>query len=103
MAKKDTYRRMLAAAVGLVSVLACGCAGGGTVDHGGEPSSEEGQIAFTRLTNWTATDLEADIYTINVDGTRERRLTDTPGLGMDLDESKIEEQRPLSWTQTRRS
>jgi hypothetical protein len=26
---------------------------------------------------------------------------DTPGLGMDLDESKIEEQRPLSWTETR--
>jgi L-alanine-DL-glutamate epimerase-like enolase superfamily enzyme len=29
------------------------------------------------------------------------RLQDTPGLGMDLDESKIEEQRPLSWTETR--
>jgi L-alanine-DL-glutamate epimerase-like enolase superfamily enzyme len=28
-------------------------------------------------------------------------LTDTPGLGMDLDEAKIEEQTPLSWTQTR--
>jgi L-rhamnonate dehydratase len=29
------------------------------------------------------------------------RLPDTPGLGMDLDESKIEEQRPLSWSPTR--
>jgi L-alanine-DL-glutamate epimerase-like enolase superfamily enzyme len=28
-------------------------------------------------------------------------LDDRPGLGMELDESKIEEQRPLSWTQTR--
>jgi hypothetical protein len=80
MAKnKDTYRRMLAAA-GLVSVLAYGCAGQSSVDHGGEPRSEEGQMAFTRLTNWTGTDLEADIYTINVDGSRERRLTDSPGL-----------------------
>lgn len=79
MAKKYTYWRMLAA-VGLVFVLAYGCAGQSAVDHGGDLVSEEGQIAFTRLTNWTATDLEADIYTINVDGTRERRLTDTPGL-----------------------
>jgi L-alanine-DL-glutamate epimerase-like enolase superfamily enzyme len=29
------------------------------------------------------------------------RLPDTPGLGMDLDERKIEEQRPLSWSPTR--
>lgn len=28
-------------------------------------------------------------------------LPETPGLGMDLDEAKIEEQRPLSWTETR--
>jgi L-alanine-DL-glutamate epimerase-like enolase superfamily enzyme len=28
-------------------------------------------------------------------------LPETPGLGMDLDESKIEEQRTLSWTPTR--
>jgi L-alanine-DL-glutamate epimerase-like enolase superfamily enzyme len=28
-------------------------------------------------------------------------LPETPGLGMDLDESKIEEQQPLSWSQTR--
>jgi L-rhamnonate dehydratase len=26
---------------------------------------------------------------------------DTPGLGMELDEARIEEQRPLSWTETR--
>jgi L-alanine-DL-glutamate epimerase-like enolase superfamily enzyme len=28
------------------------------------------------------------------------RLPDTLGLGMDLDEAKIEEQRPLSWSPT---
>lgn len=28
-------------------------------------------------------------------------LPETPGLGMDLDDAKIEEQAPLSWTQTR--
>jgi hypothetical protein len=27
--------------------------------------------------------------------------TDAPGLAMELDEAKIEEQRPLSWTETR--
>jgi L-alanine-DL-glutamate epimerase-like enolase superfamily enzyme len=29
------------------------------------------------------------------------KLTDAPGLGMELDEAKIEEQRPLSWTEPR--
>jgi L-rhamnonate dehydratase len=28
-------------------------------------------------------------------------LDDRPGLGMELDEKKIEEMRPLSWTETR--
>jgi hypothetical protein len=27
--------------------------------------------------------------------------SDTPGLGMELDEAKIEEQRPLTWAPTR--
>jgi L-alanine-DL-glutamate epimerase-like enolase superfamily enzyme len=27
-------------------------------------------------------------------------VPETPGLGIELDESKIEEQRPLNWTQT---
>jgi TolB protein len=81
MAKnKDTYRRMLAAAVGLVSVLACGCAGGGTVDHGGDLMSEEGQIAFMRATDFNPPHIETDIYMTNVDGTGERRLTDSQGL-----------------------
>lgn len=63
----------------IVTALAySGC--GAAVDHGGELRSEQGQIAFTRITNQTGTDIEADIHTINVDGSDERRLTDTPGL-----------------------
>src|SRR5918998_2768310 len=79
--KKGGYWRMLAA-VGLVAALACGCAGGEAVgdQEGGELSSQEGQIAFTRITNQTGMDIESDIYTINVDGTAERRLTNTLGL-----------------------
>jgi Tol biopolymer transport system component len=75
------------AAVGLISVLAYGCAGQSAVDdgvdHGGSLVSEEGQVAFTRATkfNWTNwTSSESDIYAINVDGSGERRLTDSPGL-----------------------
>jgi hypothetical protein len=56
MRKKGGYWRVIAT-MALVASWACGCAGGGTVDHDGELRSEEGQIAFTRLTNWTATDL----------------------------------------------
>ena len=79
--KKYTYWRMLAA-VGLVVALAYGCAGRETavddaVDHGGSLVNEEGQIAFTRTPKETGTDIEADIYTINVDGSGERRLTHT--------------------------
>jgi Tol biopolymer transport system component len=69
----------------IMLAFACGCAGqestvDDVVDHSGELSSEGGQIAFTRLTNQTGMDIEADIYAINVDGSGERRLTDTPGL-----------------------
>jgi TolB protein len=77
------YWRMLAVAV--VAALACGCASvlrgsvGDAVDHGGSLVSEEGQIAFTRATSFDS-DFEADIYTIDVDGSRERRVTDSLGL-----------------------
>jgi hypothetical protein len=54
MAKKDAYRRMLAA-VGLVVALTCGCAGQPAVDHGGELSSKEGQIAFVRTPSFEGT------------------------------------------------
>jgi dipeptidyl aminopeptidase/acylaminoacyl peptidase len=86
MTKKDWYRRMLVA-MGLVSFLACGCVGRepveDPVDSGGSLVSEEGQIAFTHATkfdwtNWASS--EADIHLINIDGSGERRLTDSPGL-----------------------
>ena len=83
MVKKGEYWRIIAGAT-LIAVLACGCGGGrGTigdaVDHGGSLVSEEGQIAFTRATSFEP-DFEADVYTINVDGSGERRVTDSPGL-----------------------
>jgi dipeptidyl aminopeptidase/acylaminoacyl peptidase len=78
--KKCGPWRMLA--VTLVALaFSCRCTGGeAAVDHSGELSSEEGQIAFMHATSFNGSDIEADIYTINVDGTAERRLTDTPGL-----------------------
>jgi dipeptidyl aminopeptidase/acylaminoacyl peptidase len=87
MAKKDRYWRMLVAA-GLLAALACsGCAGrdalDDSVDHGGSLVSEEGQIAFTRAwkANWAELpSSDADVYVIDVDGSGERRLTDSPGL-----------------------
>ena len=85
MAKKDKYRRMLVAVGLVVAALAYGgCAGQEAADDDADPGgslvSKEGRIAFTRQTNQTGTDIEADIYTVNVDGSGERRLTDTPGL-----------------------
>ena len=77
--KKSGHWRMLAAGA-LVAALVCGCAGRDAVDAGDSLVSKEGQIAFTRLTEQTGMDMEADIYTINVDGSHERKLTDTPGL-----------------------
>ena len=86
MTKQDRYRRMLVTS-GLVAALACGCVGrepvDNAVDSGGSLVSEKGQIAFTHATrfdwtNWASS--EADIYLINVDGSGERRLTDSPRL-----------------------
>jgi Tol biopolymer transport system component len=86
MTKEDQYRRMLVAA-GLIAALTCGCVGrepvDDAVDSGGSLVSEKGQIAFTHATkfNWTNwASSEADIYLINVDGSGERRLTDSPRL-----------------------
>lgn len=85
MTKKGGYRHVVAATVALLAVVACGCAGilrgavGDAVDHGGSLVSEEGQIAFTRATSIDQ-DLEADIYVLDVDGSGERRVTDSPGL-----------------------
>jgi hypothetical protein len=77
--KNDGYWRMLAATA-LVAALAWGCGGQAAVDHGGSLVSDEGQIAFMRATSFDGPDIESEVYTINVDGSGERRLTDTPGL-----------------------
>jgi Tol biopolymer transport system component len=80
--KKGGYWQIIVA-VALVTVLACGCGVLGTigdpVDHGGSLVNEEGQIAFSRATSFDPA-FEADIYTINVDGSGERKVTDSPGL-----------------------
>ena len=60
----------------LVVTFACGCGDQPAVDHGGSLVSEEGQIAFTRMIKQTGTDIEADIYTINVDGSKQREEAD---------------------------
>lgn len=64
----------------LLAAVMSGCGSEPAVDSSDPLVSEKGQIAFTRMTQYERADLEADIYTINVDGTGERRLTDTPGL-----------------------
>src|SRR3712207_4718140 len=88
MAKKDAYRRMLVG-VGLVvaALTSGGCAGQDPVDDpvdpGGSLVSEEGRIAFTHAAKLDWSDLassQADVYAIDVDGSGERRLTDSPGL-----------------------
>ena len=64
--------------------MVCGCAGRDAaddgVDHSGSLVSTDGQIAFTRATKFTPPDFESEVYTINVDGSGEKRLTDSPGL-----------------------
>lgn len=40
----------------------------------------EGRIAFIRATDFITPDLESDVYAMNVDGSGEKRLTDSPGL-----------------------
>jgi Tol biopolymer transport system component len=77
---KGRYSSGVIAAVALLAAFACGCGGQDAVDPSGSLVSEEGQIAFMRATSFEGTDIESDIYSINVDGTRERRLTDSPGL-----------------------
>lgn len=76
---KNGYWRVLAAAA-IVAALACGCGGRAAVDHSGSLVSDEGQIALTRATKFTPPEFESEVYTIDVDGSGERRLTDSPGL-----------------------
>jgi len=62
----------------LAAVSGCGSELAGK--SGGSLVSKEGRIAFTRATSFEGADLESEIYTINVDGSEETRLTDSPGL-----------------------
>lgn len=87
MTKKDSYWPMLVAAAFLATLTCSGCAGrdavDDAVDHGGSLRSEEGQIAFTRALKANWADLpssDADVYVIDVDGSGEKRLTDSPRL-----------------------
>lgn len=73
------YWRLLTV-VATVAAFAIGCGSQSAVDHGGSLVSEQGRIAFTRATSFTMPNFESDIYTINVDGSQEKRLTNSPGL-----------------------
>jgi hypothetical protein len=49
------------------------------VDSGGSLVSTEGEIAFMRATSFDGSDdIESDIFTMDVDGSGEKRLTDHP-------------------------
>jgi dipeptidyl aminopeptidase/acylaminoacyl peptidase len=76
---KYRYWRMLVATV--VAVFAYGCGEQPAADHGGKLVSEEGTIAFTRVSGFGTSGLKrSDIYAIDVDASQEKRLTDSPGL-----------------------
>jgi Tol biopolymer transport system component len=77
---KGRYYSEVIAAVAVLAAFACGCGGQDAVDPSGSLVSEAGQIAFTRATSVDGANIEADVYTANVDGTEEVRLTDAPGL-----------------------
>jgi Tol biopolymer transport system component len=74
------YPGTVAAVLAAAIVVASGCGGEPPVDHGGSLVSEEGQIAFTRATKFTPPDFQSEVFTINVDGSGERKLTSSPGL-----------------------
>ncbi|HZH02769.1 MAG TPA: hypothetical protein VEY30_03225 [Myxococcaceae bacterium] len=73
------WRRLLAAGT-VLAILAYGCGEQDTVDHGGELVSRDGRIAFTRAISFGPSEFDSEVYTVGVDGSGERRLTDTPGL-----------------------
>src|SRR3712207_8196933 len=88
MTEKDAYRRMLLAVGLVVAALAYGCAGQKAADDALDPGvslvSEEGRIAFTHAAKLGWSNLpssESEVHAIDADGSGERRLTDSPGLG----------------------
>ena len=79
-ANRGSWRGTVAA-VALAAVLACGCGSSEpAVDSSGALISTEGQIAFMRATEFEGTNIDSDVYALDVDGSGERRLTDAPGL-----------------------
>jgi len=83
MIARGDYSGMMATILVIVvavGAFAWGCGGRAAVDHGGSLVSEEGRIAFTRATSFATPDFESEIFTINADGSGERRITDSPGL-----------------------
>ncbi len=80
MAKKKDGCRLMLATAAVVVAFAYGCGGQPAVDPGGSLVSEEGQIAFTRFPSFTPPNFESGVHTINVDGSGERRIADSPGL-----------------------
>jgi Tol biopolymer transport system component len=68
------------------AAIACAAVLGGCGSEPFDPpperplASTEGRIAFTRATSFIAPDFESEVHTINVDGSGETRLTDSPGL-----------------------
>ena len=77
---KGRYYSGVIAAVAVLAAFACGCGGQDAVDSSGSLVSDEGQIAFTRVTKFNDTDIESDIYMSKLDGLEQRRLTNSPGL-----------------------
>jgi len=76
---RSGYRYLLAA-LALLATLACGCGERGGTDSDNALVSARGRIVFTRATGAEGKDIESDVYAIDLDGSREARLTDTPGL-----------------------
>jgi hypothetical protein len=77
--KKDRYWRMLAVTLVVITTLACGCAGQSAVDHGGGLRSEEARSPSCARALQRIGHRGRHLHK-NVDGSKERRLTHTPGL-----------------------
>jgi Tol biopolymer transport system component len=76
-------RNMLLLAVAMACAAFVGGCGSSepVVDSGGSLVSKEGRIAFTRITSLkSGTWNQSEVYSINVDGSGETRLTESPGL-----------------------
>ena len=81
MADRPVAVTLMASACVLLVAAVFGCGPRPAVESGGSLASEGGRwIAFTRATSFVAPNFESEIYAVNVDGTGEERLTDSPGL-----------------------